>query len=55
MACWRSGLTHCPLKAAFTGPNPVQATKRKLHDNYRVFFNFRTLYGIRTNESKIIK
>ena len=37
MACWRSGLTHCPLKAAFTGPNPVQATTRKLHDKYRVF------------------
>lgn len=28
MACWRSGLTHIPLKDTFTGSNPVQATIR---------------------------
>ena len=26
MALWRSGLTHRPLKATFTGPNPVRVT-----------------------------
>ena len=26
MLCWRSGLTQRPLKASFTGPNPVQST-----------------------------
>ena len=26
MACWRSGLTHIPLKDTYTGSNPVQAT-----------------------------
>ena len=26
MALWRSGLTHCPLKATFTGSNPVRVT-----------------------------
>ena len=27
MALWRSGLTHRPLKATFTGSNPVRVTK----------------------------
>ena len=26
MRYWRSGLTHCPLKATFTGSNPVYRT-----------------------------
>ena len=30
MALWRSGLTHRPLKATFTGSNPVRVTTQKL-------------------------
>jgi hypothetical protein len=29
-ARWRSGLTHRPFKAAFTGSNPVRVTKRMI-------------------------
>lgn len=36
MLCWRSGLTHCPLKATFTGSNPVQSTIKKQPDWYNV-------------------
>ena len=40
MALWRSGLTHRPLKATFTGPNPVRVTKVKKHQQFIVGFLF---------------
>lgn len=40
--CWRSGLTHYPLKVAFMGSNPIHITKLKrfivgVVDNYVLY------------------
>lgn len=40
MPCWRSGLTHYPLKVTFTGSNPVQGTKTDKHQQFIVGFLF---------------
>ena len=45
LAVWRSGLTHCPLKATFTGSNPVTVTKMSKHQQLIVGFSF--IYGDR--------
>ena len=59
MALWRSGLTHRPLKATFTGSNPVRVTNREnvtfLHHRNVFFFAYiQSIYKIVNDCWKIV-